>query len=99
MSYINDIKIEYHRELHSTNDHAKSQIKNNVLPFAVVAEKQTSGRGRRGKNWQSPAGGLYLSLVAPVDNNAPDFMQMTPLRVAVLIHQYLDKHLNTRPHI
>jgi BirA family biotin operon repressor/biotin-[acetyl-CoA-carboxylase] ligase len=31
----------------------------------VVADEQTSGRGRRGSTWQSPPGaGLYLSLIA-----------------------------------
>ena len=30
----------------------------------VVADEQTSGRGRRGREWQSPPGaGLYLSIV------------------------------------
>lgn len=27
----------------------------------VVAERQTSGRGRQGRSWFSPAGGLYLT--------------------------------------
>jgi BirA family transcriptional regulator, biotin operon repressor / biotin---[acetyl-CoA-carboxylase] ligase len=31
---------------------------------AVVAERQEAGRGSRGRNWSSPAGGLWLSLLA-----------------------------------
>lgn len=34
------------------------------LPFLILAERQTSGRGRRGRNWLSPfAENLYYSLV------------------------------------
>lgn len=31
-------------------------------PAALVAGEQTSGRGRRGARWESPPGGLWLSL-------------------------------------
>lgn len=35
-----------------------------TAPFAVVAEQQTAGRGRRSRRWESPPGGnLYLTLV------------------------------------
>jgi BirA family biotin operon repressor/biotin-[acetyl-CoA-carboxylase] ligase len=38
------------------------------VPFYVVSERQTSGRGRRGREWVSPFGqNLYYSLVLPVD--------------------------------
>jgi BirA family biotin operon repressor/biotin-[acetyl-CoA-carboxylase] ligase len=39
-----------------------------MLPFYVVAERQTSGRGRRGRSWVSPFGeNLYYSLVIRVE--------------------------------
>jgi BirA family biotin operon repressor/biotin-[acetyl-CoA-carboxylase] ligase len=31
-------------------------------PLAAIAKEQTAGRGQWGRTWQSPAGGLYLSL-------------------------------------
>ena len=38
-----------------------------ALPFYVLAERQTSGRGRRGRSWVSPFGeNLYYSLVVRV---------------------------------
>jgi BirA family biotin operon repressor/biotin-[acetyl-CoA-carboxylase] ligase len=38
------------------------------IPFYVVAERQTSGRGRRGREWVSPFGeNLYYSLVLRID--------------------------------
>ncbi|MEM6732780.1 MAG: biotin--[acetyl-CoA-carboxylase] ligase, partial [Myxococcota bacterium] len=30
---------------------------------SIAADKQTEGRGRRGRNWYSPSGGLYLTTV------------------------------------
>ena len=38
-----------------------------AAPFVVLAERQTAGRGRRGRNWVSPfAENIYYSLVLPV---------------------------------
>ena len=34
-------------------------------PFVVVAREQSSGRGRHGRRWESPAGGLYLTAAYP----------------------------------
>lgn len=39
-----------------------------VAPFIVVAERQTSGRGRRGRKWVSPfAENIYYSLVLRIE--------------------------------
>ena len=52
-------------EIGSTNDEAKTkvtQIENFNDSIAIFAEKQTSGRGRTGKTWESPANvNIYLS--------------------------------------
>jgi len=34
-------------------------------PCIVVAERQTKGRGRSGRSWKSPAGGLWATIVLP----------------------------------
>ena len=36
----------------------------------VIAERQTQGRGRLGRPWASPAGGLWLSMIARPDMEA-----------------------------
>ena len=49
----------------STNDYLREQIKANKnlnLGYSVLAEKQTKGKGRHGRNWISPYGNLYLSM-------------------------------------
>jgi len=54
-------RIQRHREVSSTSDLAKE-----APPWTVVvAERQTQGRGRLGRTWHSPTGGLWLSAVLP----------------------------------
>lgn len=48
----------------STNDEAKRLIKSGGYEQAVVFSKeQQQGRGRYGKDWYSPEGNLYLSII------------------------------------
>jgi len=51
----------------STQDTARQiALGGHLLPFAVIAETQSAGRGRRGKSWDSPQGGLWLTLALAV---------------------------------
>lgn len=51
-------------EVISTNTIAKFLSMNGVGNGAVViSEKQTKARGRSGKNWESPLGGVWLSII------------------------------------
>jgi BirA family biotin operon repressor/biotin-[acetyl-CoA-carboxylase] ligase len=58
--------------LGSTNVEAQRQLaEGREPPFVVLAERQTAGRGRRGRPWVSPyAENIYFSLVFPVDGGA-----------------------------
>jgi len=53
----------------STNAEALRAIgQGQAAPFLVVAERQTAGRGRRGRKWASPfAENIYYSLVLRID--------------------------------
>ncbi len=56
---------------------------------AVVAAEQTAGRGSRGRPWQSPAGGLWLSvLYRPPQAPALEVMS---LRAALLVAGSLER--------
>jgi BirA family biotin operon repressor/biotin-[acetyl-CoA-carboxylase] ligase len=56
--------VEWPEELVSTSDRLKSLARAGAPEWtAVLAERQTGGRGREGRAWASPAGGLYLSVL------------------------------------
>lgn len=60
--------IEYHDSIGSTNDRAAVLAAEGVPEGSiVVAGAQEEGRGRLGKSWSSPTGGLYLSIVLRPD--------------------------------
>lgn len=55
-------------EVSSTNTIAKFLSQNGIENGSVViAEKQTAGRGRSGKSWESPLGGIWLSAILTPD--------------------------------
>lgn len=55
-------------EATSTIDVAKQWIAEGAPHGAVViAERQTRGRGREGRVWASPAGGLWMSIIVQID--------------------------------
>jgi BirA family transcriptional regulator, biotin operon repressor / biotin---[acetyl-CoA-carboxylase] ligase len=44
----------------------------------VIAQAQTNGRGRRGREWHSPSnGGLYMSLGMPFSNSTKDLQALS----------------------
>jgi BirA family biotin operon repressor/biotin-[acetyl-CoA-carboxylase] ligase len=60
------LRYQVHHEamVASTNDWAKSLAAAGAPEGTLCwADAQSAGRGRRGRSWLSPAGGLYLSLV------------------------------------
>ena len=57
-------KIHHFREIGSTLDVAKELAKKGVGGGTiVVAESQTQGRGRLGREWLSPHGGIYFTII------------------------------------
>lgn len=60
--------IRWHGILVSTNDLAKRLAEIPVPEgTVVVAEEQTAGRGRLGRPWTSPRGGIWLSVILRPD--------------------------------
>lgn len=58
---------------------------------AVIARRQTGGRGRMGKAFYSPEGGLYLSLLLRPDANVVKAVSLTAA-AAVAVCRTLEKH-------
>src|SRR5262249_34506064 len=56
--------IEHLPAIGSTNDLLKTQARAGAAPWTVVlADAQTAGRRRQGRQWSSPPGNLYLSVL------------------------------------
>lgn len=62
-------QIIYYKQLDSTNTKLQElAAQGAVHGTVVVAQAQTDGKGRRGRNWESPAGGnLYMSILLKPD--------------------------------
>ncbi len=57
-------KVELHEEIGSTQERARELAREGAPHGTLAISKvQTGGRGRLGRRWRSPAGGLWLSLV------------------------------------
>ncbi len=65
LSHLSLGNIEFHQTIGSTNDRAAELAIENAAQFSVViADEQTKGRGRSGRNWFTPPGSaLAFSLV------------------------------------
>ncbi|MFN7181298.1 MAG: biotin--[acetyl-CoA-carboxylase] ligase [Planctomycetota bacterium] len=57
-------KVIYHYdEVSSTQEIAKEYVEKAVNGMCIIADKQTKGKGRLGRTWHSPQGGLWLSII------------------------------------
>jgi BirA family biotin operon repressor/biotin-[acetyl-CoA-carboxylase] ligase len=59
--------VEHHEAIDSTNRRARELAKAGASDLVVVADRQTGGRGRLDREWTSPPGGVYLSLICRPD--------------------------------
>ena len=80
-------------DVDSTNTFIKSLQSKKILDL-VVAEKQSAGRGRRGKAWDSPRiGNIYMSLRFAVSDKIPALSLVTGL-IAKKAIQEVSKDIN-----
>lgn len=72
-------EIHYFKETDSTNIRAKALAQQGAGDGTlVVAEKQTEGRGRRGRVWESPEGeAIYMSLILKPQIHPSDASTLT----------------------
>ena len=58
------MKYHHFETLGSTNDHLLKMAEGGAPEWTVViADRQTSGRGRRSRDWWSPEGNLHMSIL------------------------------------
>src|SRR4029453_18655434 len=75
--------LEWHDELGSTSDRLKDLARAGAPASTVVmGERQNGGRGREGRAWQSPQGGLYLSVLLRPESEQ---VSLIPLAAGVAV--------------
>jgi len=60
-----DITIIRKKETVSTNYDGRAMCEELENPVVIIADRQSGGRGRQGKTFHSPEGGLYMTAVIP----------------------------------
>ncbi len=65
-----NIDIDYFDEVTSTNEVLRQMALDGAKPGkTVVAWKQSAGRGRLGRTFESPRGGIYVSMLLPMEGS------------------------------
>jgi len=91
--------VFHYEEVASTQDIARKLARQGAEEGTVViAEKQTGGRGRRGRHWASPDGGLYLSIILR-PNLEPARALRLPLVAGVAVAGAIKKVTTLQPRL
>ena len=84
-------ELYIYKEVKSTNTVAKflsmHDVKNGTV---VISEKQTEAKGRSGKTWESPLGGVWLSIILKPNVDQSKFPLIT-LATGVAVAKTLEK--------
>ncbi len=72
-------------ETTSTNDLARQAIQNHPVPWKIfLANRQTKGRGRKGRTWTSKAGkGLLMSIIIPLTDELKPYTTLIPIMAGI----------------
>lgn len=63
---IHSAPVYWYDEIDSTSEEAKRRARSGeISPVWIAARQQTAGRGRLGRNWISPTGNLFVTVLFP----------------------------------
>lgn len=84
--------LSYLKETDSTNNDAKRCMEEGgAHGTLIVAERQTAGRGRRGKLWESPEGTAIYMTIGMKPEFAPDKASMLTLVMALSVAEAIEE--------
>ena len=70
-------KVTVLDETDSTNNYLKRKAETAQDGEIVIARRQTAGKGRLGRSFSSPAGGIYISIFLRPDGDAEKALNIT----------------------
>jgi len=95
-------KMYYFPELKSTNIMAKEKALHRAEGIdegtLIIAERQSAGKGRLGREWFSPAGGIWLSIIL-YPQLSPSYISRITLMTAVAAVKAIKIYTQIRPQI
>lgn len=87
-------KIYYFPELKSTNIMAKEKASHKEEEInegtVIISERQSAAKGRLGRNWFSPAGGIWLSIIL-YPQLSPSYIPRITLMTAVAVVKAIER--------
>lgn len=92
-------KILYYSSLKSTQEQAlkiAKEAKNNGT--VIIAQEQTAGKGREGRKWISPKGGIWLSLILQPEFGL-EMVTLFPIASSVALSIAIEKILGIKPEL
>jgi len=94
------IDITYTDSIDSTNTQARRLLSVPegscpAVPFIIAAREQTVGRGRCGKSFFSPRGGIYMTLVLDAKSIPSDTVTLT-CRTGIAVSKTIDEIFSCR---
>jgi len=91
-------KILFFEEVDSTNNKAKQIALEENEGTVVISEMQTSGRGRRGREWYSPKGGIYVTFILKPNISPEKASQLTLVSSLALVETLnaINNNLNAK---
>ncbi len=90
-------EIEYHSRIGSTNTRGKELARKKVQEgMVIVAEEQTEGRGRKQRQWSSPEGGLWFSVILYPDL-PPDKGMLVTMMTSISVAKGIEETTGITP--
>ena len=92
-------RVYYFDSIDSTQNYAlkiAGEVKENGS--VVIAEKQTKGRGRLGRRWESPTGGIWLSIILHPEFDI-SLSTVFPLAASLALAKAIEKNLKLKPEL
>lgn len=88
----------YFDSVESTQDFAMELLKcpDDFYPSVIISDFQTGGKGRKGPNWASPRGGIWMSMALKTDMKTFELFRILIL-VTKLLCETLESHTRLKP--